>query len=494
MTRSPSSSVLKIAASAALVLACGSSNPKAVPDAQIILGTGGSAVGTGGIGHPITGGTPATGGVETGATRGDGGAIATGGVSSPGGAPDTGGLTGTGGRSGSGGTSSTGGTSAAGGATATGGTTVGSGGTSSTGGTLVGSGGTSKTGGTIVGTGGTVGTAGAGGATASSGGKASTGGATSSGGAAGTGGISSTGGLAGTAGVTGTPVFPAIFVGNVGARDVIPADFVRYWDQFTPENVGKWASVQGNTGDTFSWSRLDAAYQYCEENNILFKEHSFIWGSSQPAWLQRADVDVPAAVQRWMKTFCDRYPKTRLIDVVNEPPPHTTPFYANDIGGGTMTTWDWIANSFKWAREACPNAVLILNDYNNVELASDAQRTIAIVNAIQKLDAPIDAVGCETHSAATLPSSKLKENIDLIASSTGLPVYITEYDINLADDAKQKAQYEDHFTMFMSNANVRGVTVWGYITGATWVSNSGIMSSDGSKRPAMTWLMDFLGR
>jgi endo-1,4-beta-xylanase len=116
------------------------------------------------------------------------------------------------------------------------------------------------------------------------------------------------------------------------------------------------------------------------------------------------------------------------------------------------------------------------------------------VNAIKKLNAPIDAIGCETHYAEKLPSSTLKANIDLLTSSTGLPVYITEYDIDLADDEQQRAQYADHFTMFMSHPNVKGVTVWGYIVGATWRASTGLMESDGTMRPAMTWLMDFLGR
>jgi endo-1,4-beta-xylanase len=195
-----------------------------------------------------------------------------------------------------------------------------------------------------------------------------------------------------------------------------------------------------------------------------------------------------------MTSFCTRYPNTKIIDVVNEPPPHTTPAYANSIGGGTNSTWDWIANAFKWARAACPNAILVLNDYNNDEISSDAQHTIDIVTAIKKLGAPIDAVGCQTHGAGSLSATTLKTNIDKIASGTGLGVYITEYDINQADDTKQQTQYQDHFTMFMSNANIKGVTAWGYIVGATWETNSGIMQSSGTMRPAMTWLMNFLGR
>lgn len=77
---------------------------------------------------------------------------------------------------------------------------------------------------------------------------------------------------------------------------------------------------------------------------------------------------------------------------------------------------------------------------------------------------------------------------------TGLPVYITQFDIGLADDEKQRAQDADYLTMFWDAPHVKGVTIWGYITGATWRANTGIMNSTGSMRPAMTWLMDFLKR
>jgi endo-1,4-beta-xylanase len=320
------------------------------------------------------------------------------------------------------------------------------------------------------------------------------GGRTGAGGAIGTGGVAS-GGMSGGGGSSAVVTFPRRFVGNIDGAGSIREDFATQWDQFTPENAGKWASVQATAQGTFNWTSLDAMYKYAEDHNIVFKEHCFVWGAAQPAWQGNLDTTTgPAAVKNWMKAFCDRYPKTRLIDVVNEPPPHTTPPYVNAIGGGSRTTWDWIANSFKWAREACPNAILILNDYDNAEYASDVQNTIDIVNAIKALGAPIDAIGCQAHDASKVPASTLKANIDKIASSTGLPVYITEYDIGISDDDLQKQKYEEDFTMFWDNPNVKGVTVWGYIVGRTWRTSTGIMQSDGTMRPAMSWLMDFLGR
>jgi endo-1,4-beta-xylanase len=360
---------------------------------------------------------------------------------------------------------------------------ISSGGEMGKGGTT-GSGGTTGTGGGLTGTGGTLGSGG----TSTVVSKPSSGGASGAGGTLATGGTSSIDGGA-------TSGFPAKFVGNIDTRGSIRSDFSTYWNQFSPENAGKWGSVQSSSQGSFNWSSLDAMYKYCNDHNIVFKQHNFIWGAQQPGWTSSLTTSTgPAAVQNWMKTFCDRYPNTKIIDVVNEPPPHTTPSYANAIGGGTNSTWDWIANAFKWAHDACPNAILVLNDYNNDEQSGDAQHSIDIVTAIKKLGAPIDAIGCQTHGALSASSSTLKTNIDKMATATGLGVYITEYDINTSDDNKQKQQYQDHFTMFMSNANIKGVTVWGYIQGATWETNSGIMSDSGTQRPAMTWLMSFLNR
>jgi endo-1,4-beta-xylanase len=307
--------------------------------------------------------------------------------------------------------------------------------------------------------------------------------------------VAGAGATAGTGGVQNPGGFPAKFAGNIDTRGSVRSDFADYWDQFSPENAGKWGSVQPNSPSSFNWTQLDAMYQYANDHDIVFKQHNFLWGSQQPGWTANLTSSTgPAAVQGWMKAFCDRYPTTRIIDVVNEPPPHTTPKYLNAIGGSGSSGWDWIANAFKWAREACPNSILVLNDYNNVEYASDIQHTIDIVNAIKKVGAPIDAIGCQTHAATNLSSATLKANIDKLTSSTGLPVYITEYDLNIADDAKQAQVMKDQFTMFWQNEHVKGITYWGYIVGSTWVTNSGLIQSNGTKRPALTWLLDFLGR
>ena len=281
------------------------------------------------------------------------------------------------------------------------------------------------------------------------------------------------------------------FVGNITTGNSIDTGgmkYSKYWDQITPENSGKWGSVQGSATGAFNWSALDAVYAYTETNHIIFKQHTFVWGSQQPS-----GTPTLAQVENWIKSFCQRYPNTRLIDVVNEPPPHTTPNYTANLGAGETGTYGWITKAFKLARQHCPGAILILNDYNNIEYADQENHFIDIVKQIKAAGAPIDAVGAQSHALRTMSASQLQKNLDTMASGTGLPIYITEYDIGEANDATQLATYKAQIPIFRNTAAVKGITIWGWINGRTWVANTGLVNGT-TPRSAMTWLMGELGR
>jgi GH35 family endo-1,4-beta-xylanase len=313
-------------------------------------------------------------------------------------------------------------------------------------------------------------------------------------GGAGSGGAGSGG--AGTGGMGTGGGLPTLhkFVGNITTNNSANTDgltFSKYWDQITPENAGKWGSVQGNIANNRNWNTLDALYDYAQSNGIIFKQHVFVWGSQQPS----GNI-TEAHVKAWMNEFCARYPNTPLVEVVNEPPPHTEPAYANNIGGGTNSTWQWIINSFIWAHEACPNSILILNDYNNIEYADQNQHFINIANAVKNAGAPIHAVGAQAHGLHGQYGATTQTMINLITklrNDTGLPVYVTEYDIGEANDQTQLQKYQEHLSFFLDTQWIHGITLWGWINGKTWISNSGIMNGQ-NPRPAMTWLMNELGR
>lgn len=330
------------------------------------------------------------------------------------------------------------------------------------------------------------------GGTAATGGVTAAGGSVSApaGGTAPTGGSKATGGTTqGTAGSSSIPLTKK-FVGNIttgNSIDVSGMKYYKYWDQISPENQGKWGSVQPSASGAPGWSTLDSIYQYTQTNNIIFKQHTFVWGKQQPS-----GTPTLAQIENWIKSFCERYPNTKLIDVVNEPPPHTTPNYTANLGAGEKGSYPWIVKAFKLARQHCPNSILILNDYNNIE-NGDENNFIKIVQDIKTNGAPIDAVGAQAHGLKGMSGATVQSNLSKLNTQTGLPVYITEFDIDDSNDSSQSNSYQTLISMFLDASYVHGITVWGWIVGRTWESNSGIVR-DTSPRPAMTWLMGKLGR
>jgi endo-1,4-beta-xylanase len=324
---------------------------------------------------------------------------------------------------------------------------------------------------------------------APAGGMPATGGTKATGGMAPTGGSKATGGMPATGGTTSTP--GKKFCGNITTGNSVDTGgmkYSKYWDQITPENAGKWGSVQSSPTSAFNWGTLDAIYSYTNTNNIIFKQHNFVWGSQQPS-----GTPTQAQVENWIKSFCQRYPNTKLIDVVNEPPPHTTPSYTANLGAGEGGTYPWITKAFKLARQYCGSAILILNDYNNIEYSDQESHFISIVSDIKANGAPIDAVGAQAHGVYSFSAATVQANINTMASGTGLPVYITEFDIPETSDATQQSIMQALFPVFWNTASVHGITYWGWIVGQTWLTGTGLMNGT-TPRPAMTWLMGQLNR
>ncbi|MBA56348.1 MAG: glycoside hydrolase [Pseudomonadales bacterium] len=277
------------------------------------------------------------------------------------------------------------------------------------------------------------------------------------------------------------------FLGNI--VDSSTTNYTQYWNQVTPENSGKWESVEPNR-DSYNWSKLDQAYNFAKSRGLPFKHHTFVWGNQEPRWLGGLSDSARAQeVEELIRDTCRRYPNMDMIDVVNEPL-HAPSNARWGLGGSGSTGWDWIVRTFQWARQYCPNSKLLLNDYGIINDRNAATRYREIVN-ILKARGLIDGVGLQSHSFSLInySAATLKGNLDYIAQA-GLPVYISEWDID-ANDSAQLAQYREKFPIVWEHSSVAGVTIWGYVQGLTWMTNSGLMYSDGRERPALTWLKNY---
>lgn len=286
----------------------------------------------------------------------------------------------------------------------------------------------------------------------------------------------------------GGAVSGAKWVGNITTRGAVRADFLTYWDQITPENEGKWAVVERVRG-TMDWAGVQAAHSFAKEHGIPFKQHTLVWGQQAPSWMDElSENEQRAEIEEWIKSYCETFPDTELIDVVNEPD-HKTPTWISALGGEGTTGHDWVVESFRLARQYCPNATLILNDYN--VLRWNTNNFISIANKV-KSAGYLDAVGCQAHSLEDQPLSELQANLEKI-KGIGVDIYISEYDIDLADDAQQRDVMAQQFTLFYEEPAIKGITLWGYIHGSTWRDDTGLIKN-GVERPALTWLMEYLGR
>ena len=306
----------------------------------------------------------------------------------------------------------------------------------------------------------------------------------------------------------------AKFVGNITTRGQVRSDFTELWNQITAENECKWASIEGTQG-RYNWSGCDAAYNWAKKNGGHFKFHALVWGSQYPNWLNgKSAADTKKAITNWMDAVKEHYPDLEMIDVVNEAIKSGGKYHSNygsqgnnniiEALGGDKGNYEFVAEAFRMARERWPKAILIYNDYNTVQWQKN--EGIDLIQKLKKQNAPVDAYGLQAHDmmsqgggqggtgggGSCLSINTLKSVLDEIWQKTQMPMFISEYDIFTSNDNVQKQCYQEQITLFMENEHVAGITLWGYIYGATWNDGSSGIIRDGKDRAAMTWLKEYL--
>ena len=290
------------------------------------------------------------------------------------------------------------------------------------------------------------------------------------------------------------------FLGNIttgwpGSMDWDGFIYSDYWNQVTPENGSKWGTVQGGGKNSYNWTGADNAFRYAQQHGFPFKFHCLVWGSQYPNWIKDLSPEERyQAVVNWMDAAKKKYPDLEMIDVVNEAMNgHQSDTYlmSEALGGAGETGYDWIIKAFELAHERWPNAILIYNDYNVLQWG--VEEFIGLVGTLRDAGAPIDAYGCQAHSFTLNECSKstLQNNLKRIQDALKIPMYITEYDINFANDAQQETKYQEQIPLFWEADYCAGVTLWGWFVGQTWEDNTGLIKNK-QERAALQWLREYM--
>ncbi len=271
--------------------------------------------------------------------------------------------------------------------------------------------------------------------------------------------------------------------------------FDSYWNQVTPENAGKWGSVEGGQKNSYNWTGLDNAYNYAQTHGFLYRHHNLVWGQQQPGWLSSLDsIEQITEVEEWIQLVGERYPDMDYIDVVNEPLHlNPAPVYKDALGGNGATGWDWVIKVFEFARQYCDSSVeLHINDYSIINSNSATNQYLVIINLLKERGL-IDGIGIQGHyfELRSSTAAALKVNLDKLAE-TGLPIYITEFDVNESNDYSQLQKYHILFPALWEHPAVKGITFWGYRQYAIWQQDAYLVRSNGSERPALRWMRAYL--
>ena len=149
------------------------------------------------------------------------------------------------------------------------------------------------------------------------------------------------------------------------------------------------------------------------------------------------------------------------------------------------------AEWFKLARQYDPGATLYINEYsmlNNVASPKNIQNYLAIIKELQGYGAPIDAIGVQGH-VGRQPRDPVDVLSDLdMFKSTGLPVQITEFDINSPDEELQADYTRDFLIACYSHPVVDGFTMWGFWQSDHWKPDAAMYRKDWTPKPnAAEW-------
>jgi len=317
------------------------------------------------------------------------------------------------------------------------------------------------------------------------------------------------------------------------------------FNQIAPENDLKWALIHPQEGpDGYNFGPADAYVNFGLSNNMYIVGHTLVWHGQTPNWVF-AGTNLPPGVtnaapvavtdtngpgtnapgrgrsgrgfgggfgrggfngphasreellQRMhdhIQTVVGRYKgKIKVWDVVNEALADGGTNILRDSLWRQIIGPDFIAKAFEYAHEADPDAILRYNDYS-LENPAKRRKLIALIKSLQEQHVPVMAIGSQTHVSVSGPSFEQEDQALTELETLGLPIHITELDVNsaqggqrntgadvannaattqggLVDDANKRLAdaYAGLFRAFAKHDKfVKVVTFWGVNDGVSW--------------------------
>jgi len=284
----------------------------------------------------------------------------------------------------------------------------------------------------------------------------------------------------------GTAVPAELLLASGADADRYRETLLQYFNKVVLENDLKWPNWEADR------NKAAEGEAWLRSHNIPLRGHNLVWPSLQkhmpadvkglannPEALRKRINDHIVEELTAMKGKCLEW------DVINE-------LYNNHdavdlLGRETIVDW------FKLAHQIDPASQLFINDYGTIETGQTSNpHTDAYEDTIRFLlahGAPLMGIGIQSHFGSHLPSpDSVLTGLDRFAK-TGLPIEITEYDVDSTDEGLQADFTRDYLTLAFSHPSVSGFMTWGFWEGSHWKPNAAYFRKDWSIKPAgQAWI------
>jgi endo-1,4-beta-xylanase len=332
------------------------------------------------------------------------------------------------------------------------------------------------------------------------------------------------------------------------------------FNQISPENDLKWALIQPREGpDGYNFGPADAYVNFGLSNRMYIVGHTLVWHGQTPRWVFEGTNMLPGMTNTFspplplryapgtnglsrrrfshgfggdfggfnmngphatreellqrmhdhIATVVGRYKgKIKVWDVVNEA--------VSDDGTNILrpSPWeriigpDFIAKAFEYAHEADPDAILRYNDYS-LEDPVKRKKLLTLIHSLLAQGVPVMAIGSQTHVSVSSPSFEEEDKTLTDLETLGLPIHITELDVNSAEggqrsdsgdiaanasttqgglvnnsDRRLAEAYAGLFRAFIKHDKyVKLITLWGVNDGVSWRAQGRPLLFDANDQP-----------
>ena len=239
------------------------------------------------------------------------------------------------------------------------------------------------------------------------------------------------------------------------------ATLAREFNMLEPEDALKWEVLRPDP-ESFDFSQADQIVDFALRHNMKVRGHTLVWHRQLPTWLASGNftpAQLSQLLETHIKTVISHYRgKIFAWDVVNEAFDE-----GKNAGERRSTIWydqpgigfagqgpAYIAQCFRWAHQADPDALLFYNEAEADELNPKSDAIYAMVQRFKRDGVPIHGIGLQMHVSTLHPNIiSISKNIARF-TALGLQVHITEMDVSLPVDSTGNASPAD----LQSQANI----------------------------------------